>query len=153
MFGTADRFAEAGADVATADQSNDINGGGIEEIVDAASTELSLTEAAPVAAKPTPARVKAEPGFVQKISEFLFADGLWKIIAGIGALLAGGLVLLIMRRRRADEEFEISMMSIGTHTQSVDDPKTSISESMSASASEATIEGLQLLLLRKYRRN
>ena len=38
--------------------------------------------------------------------------GLWKILAAVGAVLLGGIGLLVMRRRRADEEFEISMLSI-----------------------------------------
>jgi pilus assembly protein FimV len=131
---------EAGAGGASADLTSDeLTDGidGIQQGSDAASTELAVVETAPVAAKTTPAPVKPEPSFLQGISDFLFGDGMWKIIAGIGALLVGGIVLLVMRRRRADEEFEVSMMSIGTNSQSIDDPSTvSASASMSSSVSQ-----------------
>ncbi|MFT5573541.1 MAG: pilus assembly protein FimV [Cryomorphaceae bacterium] len=132
---------EAGAGGANTDLASDQSSDGVEamtDVADASSTALALSKAAPVSAKPTSAPAKPEPGFMQKISNFLFADGMWKILAGIGALLVGGIVLLIMRRRRADEEFEISMMSIETNSQSIDD-HSSVSASMSASLSQPSV--------------
>ena len=51
----------------------------------------------------------------------LVDDGLWKVLAGTGAVLFSGLMLLLFRRRRADEEFEISMLSIEPQSQSAVD--------------------------------
>ena len=67
------------------------------------------------AANPKPTKASFFEGIIASITD----SGLWKILAGVGALLLGGLVFLLVRRRRADEEFEISMLSIETQTQSM----------------------------------
>jgi pilus assembly protein FimV len=72
--------------------------------------------------------------FLETIQLSLFEGGLWKILAGLGALLVAGAGLLFLRRRRADEEFEISMLSIESNSHSVGHSEsTEESSSMSAS--------------------
>jgi pilus assembly protein FimV len=56
-----------------------------------------------------------------KIKSSVVDDGLWKMLAGFGAVILAGLGLMVVRRRRADEEYEISMLSIETQSQSADD--------------------------------
>ena len=64
---------------------------------------------------PTPAPIFVNDTKVSFLDSVL-DGGLWKVFAGVGGLLLGGLALLFIRRRRVDEEFEISMMSIETHS-------------------------------------
>ena len=64
----------------------------------------------------------------------ILSNGLWKIIAGVGGLLAAALALLFFRRRRADEEFEVSMLSIESNSQTVD----AAGQSLSAASMSAT---------------
>ena len=65
---------------------------------------------------PQPVKVKSSPGFFGNLVESVADSGIGTMLGGIGALLLGGLGLLIYRRRRADEEFEVSMLSIETAT-------------------------------------
>ena len=81
------------------------------EVVD--EEPIEETKSAPVVSTP-------KPSLFEKIKTALIDDGLWKVLAGTGAVLLSGLMLLLFRRRRADEEFEISMLSIETHSQSSD---------------------------------
>ena len=77
--------------------------------------------------------------FFDKVKSLVFEGGLWKIIAGLGTLLVAGAALLFMRRRRADEEFEISMLSIESNSHSVGHSASSAasaSVSMSHSAAD-----------------
>ena len=69
--------------------------------------------------------------------------GLVPILGGLGALLVAGLGLFVWRRRRADEEFEISMLSIESNSQSVDvDTESGMSASISASVTASAMEGV-----------
>ncbi len=75
-----------------------------------------------------------EESFLDSILTLLFDGGLWKILAGLGAILVAGAGLLFLRRRRADEEFEISMLSIESNSHSVGHSEsTADASSMSAS--------------------
>jgi len=66
--------------------------------------------------------------------------GIMPVLGGVGALLLAGLGLFFFRRRRADEEFEISMLSIESNSQSVDlDTESGMSASMSASVAASTV--------------
>ena len=62
--------------------------------------------------------------------------GVVPIASGLGAILLAGIAVFFVRRRRAaDEEFEISMLSIESNSQSLDvDTDTGASASMSASS-------------------
>ena len=66
--------------------------------------------------------------------------GLVPVLGGLGAILLGGLGLFFLRRRKADEEFEISMLSIESNSQSIDiDTETGMSASMSTTASTSVL--------------
>ncbi len=104
----------------------------LEETDDAtANVEPAETQA------PVVAPVKSE-SFFDKVKGVLFDGGLWKVLAGIGALLVAGVGLLLFRRRRADEEFEISMLSIESNSQSVDTMQSDSHSQSSQSASMST---------------
>jgi pilus assembly protein FimV len=78
--------------------------------------------------------VPQEKSFFEKIKESLFEGSLWKVLVGLGALLAAGAAILFIRRRRVDEEFEVSMLSIESNSHSVGNSSSSAaSTSMSAS--------------------
>lgn len=77
--------------------------------------------------------------FVEKAKSMIFDGGLWKVLAGLGGLLLAGLVFLFFRRRRADEEFEISMLSIESNSQSINTSQSSHSQSASISTSVASV--------------
>ena len=79
--------------------------------------------------------IKPEVSMLDKVKNALFGSGLWKILAGLGALIVAGLGILFLRNRRADEEFEISMLSIESNSQSVNDTESMNSASHSASMS------------------
>ena len=84
----------------------------------------------------------AEPTLLEKAKAILFEGGLWKILAGIGGVLVLAVGALFIRRRRADEEFEISMLSIESNSQSIDSiDSVSLSKSMSASVTASVNEG------------
>ena len=70
---------------------------------------------------PTTSSKPAKLSFVDSVIAGIADSGLWKVLAAVGALLLGGLAFLFIRRRRVDEEFEISMLSIETQTQSLAD--------------------------------
>ena len=95
---------------------------------DALNDELIVEESdlvEPVAASSVNA---AQPSFIEKIKTMIVDNGLWKLIAGIGGLLLVGLAAIVFRRKRADEEFEISMLSIETQSQSVTKSSTPSSD-------------------------
>lgn len=85
--------------------------GGIEEI-DSSGADVN---------KPSPIKIKGSQGFIGNAWDAVQDSGLGRIIAGVGALLLAGLALLVYRRRQADEEFEVSMLSIETAT-TIDHP-------------------------------
>lgn len=66
-------------------------------------------QSAPVAVAATPAK---SDSFLSGLKSSIVDGGLWKILAAVAALILGGIGLWFVRRRRADHEFEISMMSI-----------------------------------------
>jgi len=82
-----------------------------------------------------------EPTLFEKIKSSLFDGGLWKVLATIGTVLAIAVGAFFIRRRRADEEFEISMLSIESNSQSIDSiDSVSLSKSMSASVTASVNE-------------
>ncbi len=114
----------------------------IEEAQEASDTAADAVEEAVTAAPVTITTPKSE-SIIDKVKSAVIDGGLWKVLAGIGALLAAGAGLLFMRRRRADEEFEISMLSIESNSHSVGhsgSTAASASMSMSHTASVASEE-------------
>ena len=89
----------------------------VEDGLDEQSAVVAETAAAATAANA--GTVFKESSLFEKIKTSVVDDGLWRMIAGLGALLLAGIGLVFFRRRRADQEFEISMLSIETHSQSV----------------------------------
>jgi len=99
------------------------------------------TEVEEVVAAPVKVNTPKPKSLIDKAKSLIFDGGLWKILAGIGALLVAGLGVLFIRRRRADEEFEISMLSIESNSHSVgQSASSSASVSMSHTASMAVDE-------------
>jgi pilus assembly protein FimV len=96
----------------------------IEKTTEAANNKSALAEKALVASKTKTTPTRDEPDFVEKIRHFLFAVNSWKILAGIAAILVGSLVLLLMRRKRADKELKIRMMSMESNSQSINDEQS-----------------------------
>ncbi|MEM7358672.1 MAG: FimV/HubP family polar landmark protein [Pseudomonadota bacterium] len=94
--------------------------GDLDQPIGADSIDAGADSDTTAAAQPRTITPISQPGILEQIKTSLIDDGLWKILAGVGALLAAGFGLLMIRRRRADEEFEISMLSIETQSQSVD---------------------------------
>ena len=123
-----------------------------EEVVDDASSfvedtsDSSVIESSVEEVKPEPKKKpiivnKPEPSLFEKIKSAIFDGGIWKLVAGLGVILVGALAAFFIRRRRADEEFEISMLSIESNSQSIntlEDP--SLSRSMSASVTASIME-------------
>lgn len=110
----------------------------VDSAIDSVDEATSVIETV-VETKPAPV-VKPEASILDKIKDALFGGGLWKILAGLGALIVAGLGILFIRNRRADEEFEISMLSIESNSQSVNDTEdmsSGHSASMSMSQSVA----------------
>jgi len=106
--------------------------GSVEDAGDGIET-LETTE--PVA--PTVAPVESK-SFFDKAKDMFFEGGLWKILAGLVGLLVAGLGLLLFRRRRADEEFEISMLSIESNSQNMDSMRSDSHSQSTQSASIST---------------
>lgn len=105
-----------------------------ESVLEDASND-AVEETTATATPVTPQVVESE-SFVDKAKSLFIDGGLWKIVLGIGVLLLGGLAVLFARRRKVDEEFEISMLSIESNSQSIDtlqSESNSLSASMSAS--------------------
>ena len=73
--------------------------------------------------------LSSNSSFMSDVKSAVIDSGLWKTLAGVGALLLGGFALVTYRRRQADEEFEISMLSIESQSQN------SIPDSATASQS------------------
>ena len=93
-----------------ADGASEFAEGAVDDLASAAD---GVTDQVAEVIKPEPIVLNdTKSSFLDSILD----GGLWKIFAGIGGLLLGGLALLFIRRRRVDEEFEISMMSIETHS-------------------------------------
>lgn len=92
----------------------------IDDIDDGTAESLSISDTAvdePLRSSVINSKPKKDDGFFSD----LFKDSMWLILGGVGGLLLLGLGLLIVRRRRADEEFEISMLSIETQSASVNE--------------------------------
>jgi len=97
----------------------------------------------------------AEKSFFDKVMG-VFSNGIWGILAALGAVILGFLGLLFYRKHKADEEFEVSMLSIETQSSSTlasenstgyasidslsDHPVTEMSKSMNADT-ESSEEG------------
>ncbi|RBP50978.1 FimV/HubP family polar landmark protein [Arenicella xantha] len=122
------------------DQAVDATEDGFESVIEDASSGLDAQpsdEVDEAVSKVTPViqPVKSE-SFMDKAKGLFFDGGLWKVLAGLVVLMLGGLGVLFARRRKVDEEFEISMLSIESNSQSVDtmqSDSSSVSASMSAS--------------------
>ena len=110
----------------------------------ASITEPDSETVAPITnASNTSSSAAESEGFIAKMLNSLKSSGIWKIVAGVGALLAAAFALLFIRRRRADEEFEVSMLSIESNSQTIDtahhsDDTTSLSATQSATAASVT---------------
>ena len=117
---------------------------------DADIVEPSIVEPVDTAqTKPPVVNRQAEVGIVEKVKSAVIDNGLWKPIGGIGLALVG-LIAFIIRRRRADEEFEISMLSIESNSQSintVEDPSLSQVSEASVTTSVSHVEESQSLLV------
>lgn len=100
--------------------------GDLDQPVGGETIEAGVDSNTTAAAQPRTITPISQPGIFDQIKTSLIDDGLWKILAGVGAVLAAGFGLLVLRRRRADEEFEISMLSIETQSQSVDQASISV---------------------------
>lgn len=119
----------------TGDAVSDIAEDGSETLssaIDEVVEDTTSTEITPAETTPPVVQTEKPQSFVDKAKSMIFDGGLWKVLAGVGGLLVAGLVFLFFRRRRADEEFEISMLSIESNSHSID---TTRSESQSASIS------------------
>ena len=103
---------------------------GLESVIEEADTTVDTPAETPAPVVQT----EPEKSLLEKASSMFFEGGLWKILAGVGVLLVAGLAMVFLRRRRADEEFEISMLSIESNSQSID---TIQSETHSASMSQS----------------
>ncbi|MFT5975160.1 MAG: pilus assembly protein FimV [Gammaproteobacteria bacterium] len=112
----------------------------IEKTTEAANNKPALAEKALVASKTKNTPTRDEPNLVEKIRHFLFAVNSWKILAGIAAILVGSLVLLLMRRKRADKEFKIRMMWVESNTQSANDEQRPVATSITGPVTK-TITG------------
>lgn len=111
-----------------------------EQSFDDSELESVIEEADSGAAEVSPAvgvstiNVPREKSFFEKVKASLFEGSLWKVLVGLGVVLAAGAAILFIRRRRVDEEFEVSMLSIESNSHSVGNSSSSAaSTSMSAS--------------------
>ena len=99
-----------------------------------------------IAETKTPPKPVATPVIKSKPDESILdkIGGFGPIAGGLGAILLAGIAIFFVRRRRAaDEEFEISMLSIESNSQSFDvdtDTNTGLSASMSASVADSIDE-------------
>jgi len=129
---------------------DDVSDGLIDEGGDADIVEPSIVEPVDTAqTKPPVVNRQPEVGLVDKIKSAVIDGGLWKPIGGIGLAFIG-LIAFIVRRRRADEEFEISMLSIESNSQSintVEDPSLSQVSEASVTTSVSHVEESQSLLV------
>ena len=74
-----------------------------------------------------------DKSWIDSLKESVFDSGLWRIFAAVVGFLAIGLGLLMYRRRRVDEEFEVSMLSIESNSESME------STAVTASTTQATV--------------
>jgi len=78
-------------------------------------------------------------GIISKLFDSLKSSGFWKIVGGVGALLAAAFALLFFRRRRADEEFEVSMLSIESNSQTISSSQSSASAASMSTTQSASV--------------
>jgi len=123
----------------TADGSSDLDESDDALLDELADSEEALTPVPDTATvNETPVTSQAESkGFIAKIADLVTSSGAWKIVAGVGGVLLAFFALLFIRRRRADEEFEISMLSIESNSQTQDDTDHSSTSAASLSATES----------------
>ena len=89
-----------------------------------------VIEETPVEDKPAVVSLSSKPSFFDSI----LSGGLWKIIVPIIAAVLG---LFVWRRRKADEEFEVSMMTIESHDSESVTTKTVDGKSVSVPADQS----------------
>lgn len=121
------------------DAIDDLSGGNdLDATSDAQSVIEEVIEDQPPVTKPAVTAPAQSTSLLDKVG------GIAPVLGGLGALLVAGLGLFMWRRRRADEEFEISMLSIESNSQSIDiDTETGMSASMSASVTASTMDAVQ----------
>jgi FimV-like protein len=93
----------------------------IEKTAEGENDKSDLAEKAAVASTLKTISTRTESNFVEKTHTFLFSVNSWKILA---AILVGSLVLLLMRRKRADKELKIRMMSMESNSQNINDEQS-----------------------------
>jgi pilus assembly protein FimV len=115
------------------DDLSELQDDGLESVIEEADNDTEAVVAAPSVGVST-ITVAPEVSFLEKVKSALFDGGLWKVLVGLGAILAAGAAILFLRRRRVDEEFEVSMLSIESSSHGVGHSSSSAaSTSMSAS--------------------
>ncbi len=131
-----DALADADGSIeSTLDDLGEASGDETKSVIEEVIEDVEPVTQAPVTKSNAPGDSES---FLEKIG------GLVPVLGGLGALLAGGLGLFLWRRRRADEEFEISMLSIESNSQSVDlDTASGMSASMSTSRTASMIDSVR----------
>jgi pilus assembly protein FimV len=104
-----DELADSSYEYAETDVDSSVEQGVVSRIEDLSDENIVETKTTPIVSAPS-------PSLFEELKNALFDGGLWKVLAGTGVVLLSGLILLLIRRRRADEEFEISMLSIETQS-------------------------------------
>jgi len=108
----------------------------LDELADSEEALTPVPDTATVNETPVTSQAESK-GFIAKIADLVTSSGAWKIVAGVGGVLLAFFALLFIRRRRADEEFEISMLSIESNSQTQDDTDHSSTSAASLSATES----------------
>ena len=78
-------------------------------------------------------------GIISKLLDSITSSGFWKIVGVVGALLAAAFGLLFFRRRRADEEFEVSMLSIESNSQTISSSQNSTNAASMSTTQSASV--------------
>jgi FimV-like protein len=123
-------LAQAKADSTSVGRTIEPSTNVIEKTTEGENNKSDLAEKAAVASKLKTISTRTEPNFVEKTHTFLFSVNSWKILAAIAAILVGSLVLLLMRRKRADKEFKIRMMWMESNTQSANNEQRPVATSI-----------------------
>lgn len=139
-------LSDAGSALETLD--DELDGsliGDDESVLDDGVIELvdeSVEEGGDITAEATtPVRtvsINKSESFFDKAKAFVVDSAGWQLLAGIGAVILAFVGLLFYRRRRADEEFEVSMMTIESHQTADPDTKTSLNNTTQSSVSIAS---------------
>jgi len=113
---------------------------GVSDAIDGLVTDTEAEEAPPVVSTNKPVvTTTPDQSILDKAKSAIFDGGLWKVLAGLGGLLALGAGAIFLRRRRADEEFEVSMLSIESNSHSVGHSATTAHASSMTASHTASI--------------